>query len=109
MTPDDFRRIALSLPEAIESSHMDHPDFRVAGKIFASLPDVEQGVVKLQPEQQEIMVETEPGIFSRVDGYWGQRGWTFMRLTDADEATLRGALTASWRNVAPAKMQGLLA
>ena len=70
MTADAFRRLALSLPEAIESSHMGHPDFRVGGKIFATLaaPDPSYAMVKLLPDQQEAFVSAEPEVFVPVKG-----------------------------------------
>jgi len=103
MTPEDFRRIALDLPEATENSHQGHPDFRVRGKIFATLgwPDAGWAMVKLTPEQQELLTRAEPQIFAPVPGTWGQRGSTNMRLVRADSATARSALTMSWRNTAP--------
>ncbi|MEI9963532.1 MAG: MmcQ/YjbR family DNA-binding protein [Caulobacteraceae bacterium] len=65
MTADDFRRLALALPEAIEASHMGHPDFRVRGKIFATLgAAADRGMVKLTPEQQEVVVSAEPAVFA---------------------------------------------
>jgi hypothetical protein len=82
MKTDDFRRIALSLPEAIESAHVGHPDFRVGGKIFATLgyPDDEFGVVMLAPEQQKEFVRKDPKSFAPVNGTWGKRGNTKIRL-----------------------------
>jgi hypothetical protein len=104
-TPENFRRIALGLPEAAESSHMDHPDFRVGGKIFATLgyPDENCGMVKLQPEQQENFSRDYPGAFAAVKGGWGRRGATQVRLENVDKATLRRAITAAYRNVASKK------
>ncbi len=101
MTGADVRRVALSLPEAVESAHMGHPDFRVRKKIFASFPDGERIVVKLTAEQQAIMAEAEPKIFAPVKGGWGRKGWTYVNLAAADEVTLKSALTTAWRNVAP--------
>jgi len=103
MTPEDFRRIALDLPEATENSHQGHPDFRVRGKIFATLgwPDAGWAMVKLTPEQQELLTRAEPQIFAPVPGTWGQRGSTNTRLVRADSATARSALTMAWRNTAP--------
>ena len=48
MTSDEFRKMALEIPTAVERSHMNHPDFRVAGKIFASLgvPDESWGMAE---------------------------------------------------------------
>ena len=83
MTANEFRRLALSFPEAIEPSHMHHPNFRVGGKIFATLgyPDVGHGMVKLTPEQQEAAVAAEPGAFAPVKGSWGAKGATLVRLS----------------------------
>ena len=106
MTVKDFRRIALSLPDAIEASHMGHPDFRVGKKIFASLgyPDAGSGMVKLTPEQQAVLVAAEPRVFVPVAGGWGRRGSTNVRLAAADVAMLKSALALAWRNVAPKKL-----
>jgi hypothetical protein len=103
VTPAGFRRAALSFPEVTEGAHMGHADFRVRGKIFATLgyPDKAWGMVKLAPEEQGVLVEAEPAIFEPVRGGWGRQGSTLVRLKAADSATLRGALTAAWRNTAP--------
>jgi hypothetical protein len=102
MSPDQFRRIALSLPEAIEGSHQGHADFRVGKRIFATLgyPDADWAMVKLTPEQQAIVVESEPEIFRPVPGGWGKGGSTNVRLAKADPATLKSALTMAWQNIA---------
>jgi hypothetical protein len=101
VSPDDFRRIALSFPGAIESSHMGTVDFR-AGKIFATLgnPDADWAMVKLTPERQEMLVAAEPAVFVPVPGGWGRGGATRLRLVACDEATATSALTAAWRGVA---------
>jgi len=101
-TPENFRRIALSLPEAVESSHMDHPDFRVGGKVFATLgyPDENCGMVKLLPEQQENFSRDYPDAFAPVKGGWGRRGATQVRLDGVGKATLCRAITAAYRNIA---------
>jgi hypothetical protein len=106
VTADDFRRLALGLPEAGELTHMGHPDFRVRGKIFATLghPDEDWGMVKLTPEQQRRFVRDEPEVFAPVKGGWGRRGATNVRLESATEAILRPALVAAWRNVAPVRL-----
>jgi hypothetical protein len=106
MTGDQFRKIALSLPEASESAHMNHPDFRVRGKIFATLsgPDEGRGMVKLTPEQQQRFVQAEPEVFVPVNGAWGRRGGTFVQLALATDDTVRSALFAAWRNVAPKRL-----
>ena len=103
MTSEDFRRLALDLPEAAESAHMAHPDFRVRGKIFATLgyPDQQWAMVKLPPEQQDALSKAEPDVFVPVKGGWGRRGATSVRLKVAKKAAVRGALLAAWRSVAP--------
>ena len=94
MTPDDFRRIALALPGAEESSHMGAADFRVGGRIFATLAAEAQGLgmVKLPAEQQEMLIQAEPDRFRPVPGGWGRMGCTHVVLAEADEATLQSAL-----------------
>ena len=106
MTVDTFRRLALSLPESAEVGHMGHPDFRVGGRIFATLgyPDERWAMVKLTREQQEGLVAAEPGVFAPVKGSWGQRGATCVLLRKAKAASVRTALMAAWRNVAPPKL-----
>jgi hypothetical protein len=105
MTADDFRELALSLPEAVESAHMGHPDFRVRGKIFATLgPGEEWGMVKLTPEQQGVFVRTEPDVFQPIKGAWGRRGCTHVRFQKATRPAVRQALIAAWRNTAPKRL-----
>lgn len=98
MTPDQFRRLALSFRETSESAHMAHPDFRVGGKIFATLshPDENWAMVKLTPEQQEELVRTEPEIFVPVKGGWGRQGATSVRLRAAKKGIVQQALAAAW-------------
>ena len=106
MTIETFRRLALSLPEACEAGHMGHPDFRVRGKIFATLgyPDRKWGVLKLTPEQQEAFVSAEPSVFVPVKGGWGRQGATNVCLRPAKVRSLRVALQVAWRNVAPGQL-----
>jgi len=103
MTSAEFRRLALRLPEAAESAHMNHPDFRVAGKIFATLgyPDNEHGVVILPVEEQARFLREHPKAFAPAKGAWGRRGSTTVRLDTIDKGTLRSALEIAWRNKAP--------
>ena len=103
MTPSEFRRLALSFPESEERSHMDHPDFRVAGKIFATLGYPEEGwaMVKITPVEQEMLVKAQPKVFNPCAGVWGRRGATNVRLKSARKPTLRRALEAAWRLAAP--------
>ena len=105
MTAQEFRDLALSLPEAIESAHMGHADFRVRGKIFATLePDETYGMAKLTPEQQATFVRTEPKVFQPIKGAWGRRGCTKVSLEAATEPSVRQALAAAWRNTAPKRL-----
>jgi hypothetical protein len=99
MTADDFRHLALSFPDAVESSHMGHPDFRLHGKVFATLhyPDESWGMVKLPPEEQQTFAEAQPEVFVPVKGAWGRQGSTNVRLEAADASTLRQALGIAWR------------
>lgn len=109
MTPDDFRRLALALPEAVESSHMGTVDFRL-GRIFATLgyPNASFGMVSLSPEHQEVVVGVEPTVFRPAPGAWGAKGATLVLIEAADEPVLRGALEAAWRLKASARQIALL-
>lgn len=105
MTVDEFREIAMSFPETEERSHMNHPDFRVGGKIFATLnEDLTQGMAKLTPAQQQDFLRMEPASFSPASGAWGVRGATMIVLVNADEGAVRDALRSAWRNTAPKKL-----
>ena len=108
MTGDEFREIALSFPETEERSHMNHPDFRVGGKIFATLgPDEDWGMAKLKPEQQEVYLRTEQASFKPAAGAWGAGGATIITLAAADEDAVRRALNDAWQNIAPPKIAKL--
>src|SRR5260370_8177614 len=82
MTSNEFRRLALTFPETSEKSHMDHPDFRVAGKLFATLgyPDKDWGMLKLTPIEQEMFVKAQPSVFNPCAAAWGRRGSTNVPL-----------------------------
>ena len=103
MTVDEFRQLALSLPGAEEASHMDHPDSRVRGKIFATLgyPDTGWGSLSLSPTDQQLLMLAEPDVFVPAKGAWGRRGATTVLLRAAKKSTVRDALAAAWRNTAP--------
>lgn len=92
MTVRDFRRIALSFPGAEESAHMGAADFRVGGRIFATLASVKQGYGNLQLtlEQQKAFVEELPGVFLPIPGGWGGTGMTHIRLAAATGDVLSG-------------------
>jgi YjbR len=100
MKKNDFRRIVLGLKDAAEGTHMNHPDFRVNGKIFATLHHGElEGMVKLTPEQQEEFIVEDPKTFSPEAGAWGRAGCTRVVLATANEDTLGRALTLARQNV----------
>jgi hypothetical protein len=101
VTADDFRRLALSLHGASEGAHMGHPDFRVNGRIFATLhADDLWGMVTLTPEEQRACMQENPAIFVPSSGAWGRQGCTNVRLDAADEGTLRGAMVLAWERAA---------
>ena len=103
MRVSDFRRLALSLPEAVEGSHFGNTDFRVGGKIFATLSLAKQGygVLLLTPEQQAGMVEDEPEIFSAIPNGWGRNGATRVTLAKVSPDILKAALQTAWQRRAP--------
>jgi hypothetical protein len=106
VTPDQFRELALALPEAIESSHMGHADFRVGGKIFASLgyPDADHGAVMLPPDEQPYFLNAHAAAFTPAAGAWGKQGSTIVRLARAQRNAVRAALEAAWRKRAPKRL-----
>jgi len=99
MNAADFRRIALSFEGAEEGSHMGAPDFRVGGRIFATLASQDQGYgnLMLSPEQQADFVRELPDVFLPIRGGWGRMGATHICLTKANEDVLAGALRAAWK------------
>jgi YjbR protein len=99
MNAKDFRRIALSLEGAEEGSHMGHADFRVGGRIFATLASVDQGYgnLMLTPQEQAAFAQELPDVFLPVAGGWGRNGATHIRLAAANEDLLRGALQVAWK------------
>lgn len=106
MRATDFRRLALALPEALESEHMQHPDFRVGKKIFATLDaDGRCGVLKLSPQAQRAALRAHPGVFEPCAGAWGARGYTKVVLEAASVALVRPLLEQAWSAVAPAKLR----
>ena len=104
MSPDDFREMALAMNGAVERSHMNHPDFRANGRIFASImPGETKGTVNLEPEEQRVFLRQHPGTFTPAAGAWGRQGWTHVTFAGADEAAVRSALLLAWQNVVEKK------
>ena len=99
MTAEDFRRIALSFDGAEESSHMGVPDFRVGGRIFATLASQDDGFgnLKLTPELQQLLIAESPDVFLPIKGGWGRMGMTHIRLYEASERQMTDALHTAWR------------
>src|SRR5260370_9166863 len=106
MTANDFRRLALSFPKTEERAHMHHPDFRVVGKIFATLGYPEDGwaMVKLTPLEQEMFVKAQPAVFNPSTGAWWRRGCTNVRLKSARRPTICRALEAASHLAAPSTL-----
>ena len=102
-TAEDFRRLALSFDGAEERAHMNHPDFRVGGRVFATLgyPDEACGAVALLPEQQELAIAAEPDAFTPAAGAWGRGGSTVVRLDAVSVDWLERALEWAWAKRAP--------
>jgi|SRR4030095_11245812 hypothetical protein len=107
MTIHQFRKMALEIRSSVERSHMNHPDFRVAGKIFASLgvPDENRGMVKLTPVQQRAFIEKAPEVFKPCSGAWGRAGATNVYLPAAKATIVRTALDAAAKNIANRKQR----
>ena len=105
VTANQFRKLALSLPETEEKEHMGHPDFRVRGKIFATLgPEEDWGMVKLTPEQQAEHMAAEPEVFEPASGAWGRGGATIVQLAKAKKSAVGEAMLSAWRNTAPKRL-----
>jgi hypothetical protein len=99
MTPNEFRSLALNMPGAIEGAHMNHPDFRANGRVFATLyPDGERGMVQLKPEQQADFVGRDAAAFVPASGAWGRNGSTTVQLAVVNEDQLGEAMTLAWQN-----------
>ncbi|HXE81190.1 MAG TPA: MmcQ/YjbR family DNA-binding protein [Vicinamibacterales bacterium] len=100
MTGDDFRALALGMPGAIERAHMGHPDFRVSGRIFASLTADERGAaVRLAPSEQRELMRAHPQVFAPAPGAWGRQGWTRIDLAALDTPTARAAVLLAWEGI----------
>jgi hypothetical protein len=99
MTAKDFKRVALSFEGAEEGSHVGAVDFRVGGRIFATLASVKEGYgnLMLTPELQSEFIAERPDLFLPVHGGWGRMGITHIRLAETDEDSLRGALQTAWK------------
>ena len=106
MTANKFRELALRFPEAIESAHMRHPDFRVAGRIFATLgyPDENSAMVKLTRDEQREFMRSNPDVFQPAKGAWGRQGSTIVHLPVATIDIVREALATAWRRAGPKRL-----
>ncbi len=115
MTQAGFRKLALGLFMAEEGSHMGHADFRVGGRVFASLPpsrreepNVKLGMVRVSPEVQRSLVAASPAAFFAAAGAWGRQGCTYVRLAKVGAAALRTAMVEAWKHTAPARVRNML-
>ena len=111
MTAATFRKLALAQPHAVEGAHNGHADFRVGGKVFASLgPDEDWAMVKLSPDDQADLVGDGAGAgdgagpYKPAAGAWGVQGCTIITLRRAGQAKVGRAIAAAWRNVAPKRL-----
>ena len=105
-TPDEIRRLALSLPESVEADHHGIASFRVRGKIFCTINvATPRMMVKLDPEDQRNLAGAHAGVVEAVPGYWGRKGSTFVAYQRADPALIQMLLDMAWANVAPAKLR----
>ena len=103
MTADEFRALALDLPGAIEDSHMNHPDFRIHNRIFATLgPKPDHGMVKLPVDEQQHYMRDHPLAFQPIKGAWGAKGATRVILSQATAEMMRPAIASAWRSVSEA-------
>ncbi len=101
MLTEELEKLALSLPGTEENAHFGTRDFRVGKRIYMTLPEAGRVVFKFTPDQQRMLLETEPGFCAAVPGGWGARGWTSIYFVGADEELLRQSMETAWRNVAP--------
>ncbi|MEQ1827719.1 MAG: MmcQ/YjbR family DNA-binding protein [Pirellula sp.] len=101
MNANDFCKLALSLPDAVQGSHQGHVDFRVNGRIFATVgvPDKEWGMVKLTPDQQSHFMETAPDTFVPCAGTWGKQGCTYLNLLLVKKAVVKSVLEIAHENI----------
>jgi hypothetical protein len=110
MTVNEVQAIAALLPFTIEGAHRGNPDFRVGGRVLATLwIDEDRLVLRFTPEDQATFCEAEPDLFSPIDGAWGRRGWTNLDLIDCEEEIARAALLAAWRTTAPPELVASIA
>ena len=106
MTPERFRDLVLELPQVEERSHQNHPDFRIGGKVFASLgPDGEWAMVKLTTELQARLVREQSEVFEAFNGAWGKQGCTRVHLRGARVGAVRDALSEAWKRTASKKLR----
>lgn len=102
MSLEEFAEMALSFPETIQASHFNTTDFRVNGKIFATLrPEKLRGVLLLTREDQSLLCETSRDMFEPVPGRWGEKGSTYVVLDSADPDAVRNAIAIAWKRAAP--------
>jgi hypothetical protein len=105
VTPAEFRKLSLALPDACEKSHFEQPDFRVRNKIFSDMsPDGSRGTLKLTPEMQHMLLDAEPETFAPAAGAWGRMGWTHVKLARIERGALADLLLEAWRLVAPKRL-----
>lgn len=106
MTDDEVRGVLLDLEGVEEGAHMGHPDFRLRGRVFASLTaDGQRAAVKLSPEEQAVLMAEAPATFAPAAGAWGRQGWTTIKLAGAASSRVRGACVLAWEAASRAPLQ----
>ena len=108
VSTDQVQSLALTFAETSESPHFEKSSFRVRKKIFATMDSSKnEVVVKLTDTDQDIYCSANGGVIQPVDGAWGKKGWTLVRLNLIEEELFKAVLKSSYITVAP-KMLGAL-
>lgn len=104
-TGDDVRAVVLSLPEVREGFEWEMPTFRVAGKLFLTLPEGETSMaVKCPIVDRDELVAAEPDKFW-VASHETYNAWVRVRLAAIDDGEeLEAIIVDSWRQAAPRKL-----
>lgn len=105
ITTEQFRALALELPEAEERETWGEPTFRVRGKIFAMLSAANATAsIKATLDEQEIIIGSDPATYS-IAPYTGRFGWVQVKLQTADPGMIGALLTSAWEQTAPRSLQ----
>jgi len=104
VTNQNFRKIALSFPEAVEQPHFEKTSFRVKKKIFATLDENTRiAALKFSPVDQSVFADISKGAFYPAQGAWGKSGYTYVNLRKVSSAMLKDAMSIAYENAASKK------